>query len=497
MMRLAIVTILAISRLCSAGDPQQIAAAGIDDHAKAAYFVQSSSGYVFALNVADNGDVYYHMNAPSKHSWMGVGFGPSMTNTRMLISYLGDDGASLTNSCRYSSGHSEPEVEPDMIIENVSHDGYAPFSNTLSPDGILIAHAVCRNCSAWKDGALDLQNTAQQFVFALGPNETLHSDDKAANLRLHEVHGTFQLDMTVATNSTGAYGRVPAPQDPGLQKGHGFWAFANYYSSDVYNTGSDTAWFGAAHAAFMGIAFLFVLPLGALSLRLLRQVRVHAAAQLAGIAFVVVGLGLGVYTSTIYNKSKAFNSTHQIIGLLIIAAILVQVGLGLSHHLIYTRAGTPTIMGKIHRFLGISTLTLGIANGFIGLDFAGSSMVAYGAVVAVMLVIFAALSMVTHRQNQKHVYKPDKEAFIPKNHEHGAYEMNDAPFAARGYVQTPRTPFFGLARNDELNEYTARQEHQATRGVMMDGRDSSHTDTPASDRGDFLDGKWEAQQSSR
>lgn len=76
-MRTVVFTILAILRLAQAADPAEIESAGIDAQAKAAYFVLASEGYVFALNVADNGDVYYHMNAPSKHSWMGVGFGSS------------------------------------------------------------------------------------------------------------------------------------------------------------------------------------------------------------------------------------------------------------------------------------------------------------------------------------------------------------------------------------------------------------------------------------
>lgn len=495
--------ILATLRSVYAGSPSEIASAGIDPLAKAAYFVLPSSGYVFALNVAENGDVYYHMNAPSKHSWMGVGFGPSMTNTRMLISYLGDDGTTLINSCRYSAGHEEPEVESEMVIENVESDGYAPFSNTLSPDGILIAHAVCRNCSTWKNGALDLQNTAQQFVFALGPNETLHDDDTNAPLRLHTLHGNFQLDMTVATNFTGSYGRVPAPQDPGLQTGHGFWAFANYFSSSVYNTGISSAWFGVAHGVFMALAFLLILPLGALSLRLVRKVRIHATAQIIGLAFVAVGFGLGVYCSLMYNKSKSFTSTHQIIGLLILGGILIQVGLGLAHHLIYMRAGTPTIMGKIHRFLGTGILTLGIANGFIGLHFAGSSMVAYGVATAIMLLIFAIFGVLILRHNRKHVYRPDKEAFIPpptnyqdRDHEQGDFEMSEAPFASRGYVQTPRTPFFGLVRNEIREEglgfSSLREERRGKGGAKVQVAESLYADTPVEERGDQgFKGKWE------
>jgi hypothetical protein len=73
------------SRLAWTANPNEEAQAGIDDKAKAAYFVLGSAGYVFALNVAENGDVYYHMNAPAKHSWMyvcGHGRSPKRGHTR-------------------------------------------------------------------------------------------------------------------------------------------------------------------------------------------------------------------------------------------------------------------------------------------------------------------------------------------------------------------------------------------------------------------------------
>lgn len=301
-MRTFLFAFLALFGLGWAADTEEEIAAGIDNQAKAAYFVLASSGYVFALNVADNGDVYYHMNAPASHSWMGVGFGSSMENTRMLISYLSADGHTLVNSCRMSTGHSEPEWESDIIIEGIYNDTYAPYSNTLSPDGILIAHAVCRNCSKWATGGLDLSSTTQPFIFALGPNTTLEDDHKDAPLRLHTFHGTFQLDMTVATNTSWAHSRVPAPQDPGLQVGSSFWAFANYMSSNVYHTGTDAEWAQTAHAVFMCLAFLLVFPLGAITLRLVRRAMVHAVVQVFGLGLVVIGFGLGIYASKLYNK---------------------------------------------------------------------------------------------------------------------------------------------------------------------------------------------------
>lgn len=301
-MKAILLTVLAFLCLAWAANPEEEAQAGIDPNAKAAYFV--NDGYVFALNVAENGDVYFHMNAPASHSWMGIGFGGTMSNTRMIVTYMAADGHHLINSCRTSYGHSEPVHDPDCIIEGVSNDTYAPFHNTLSPDGILISHAVCRNCSTWATGSIDVHNPKQPFIYALGPNDTLKSDSLNANMRVHSLYGGFTLDMTVATNYSGWYGRVPAPQDPGLQTGHGFWAFANYFSSDPYGIGSLADWAPGAHAAFMCIAFLLIFPLGAISLRLVRRARFHASMQLVGLAFVLIGFGMGVYASTLYNKVR-------------------------------------------------------------------------------------------------------------------------------------------------------------------------------------------------
>lgn len=301
-MRSIILILLASLQLVWTADRQQMTQAGIDEHAKAAYFVLRSSGYVFALNVAENGDVYFHMNAPARHSWVGVGFGSSMHNTRMIVSYISEDGHRITNSPRMSRGQVEPEWEQDVVIDDVQSDKYAPYANTLSPDGIMIAHAVCRNCSTWATGSIDTTSTSQPFIFALGPNITLRSNELDAPLRLHDFHGSFELDMTVATNISGSYGRVPPPQDPGLQVGHAYWAFANYFSSNAYSTGHDKEWAQIVHAVFMCLAFLLVFPLGAITLRLVRRAPVHAAVQTFGLGLVVVGFALGVYASKLYNK---------------------------------------------------------------------------------------------------------------------------------------------------------------------------------------------------
>lgn len=282
-------------------DYAQEAAAGIPNYVTGAYFAKS--GYVFAISaIAENGDVYYHMNAPSSHSWYGVGFGSDMNNVRILISYLSANGHNVTNSCRMSHGNSEPVYDPDCVIENVSNDIYGPYANTLSPGAVMITHSICRRCAQWMGGGLDYNDTAQPFIYALGPNVTLRDNSPAANLRMHEFHGVFTMDMTKATNYTGTYTRIPAPQDPGNQGQGAYWAFANAFSSTQFGTGNDTDWAGMVHGIFMCIAFLFIFPAGAIVLRTMKRAVYHAFVQVIGLGFVAVGFAAGVYASTIYNK---------------------------------------------------------------------------------------------------------------------------------------------------------------------------------------------------
>lgn len=198
------------------------------------------------------------------------------------------------------------------------------------------------------------------------------------------------------------------------------------------------------------------------------------------------------------SQSKNFNSAHQIIGLAVFAAIFLQIGLGLSHHLIYMRSGLPTILGKIHRVLGISILVLGVVNGGIGLDFAGSSVVGYVIAVTIMTVIFGAISATIYFYNRHHVYRPESQPFTAPKDPADEYEMHQAPFATMGqtgYVQTPRTPFFGAVKaaswDDDPEDYrTYVQRGGDFKGGME--RQMSYTDTPASDRENPFKTKWES-----
>jgi hypothetical protein len=448
---------------------------GHDPEAHGTYFTSPNTKtapqtYVFALNVVpETGDVFFHMSAYASiqsditaFSWMGVGFGSEMKDAFMLIAYPSSNGTGLTISPRIGRGHSEPELLKDVVVEKIFSDDYAPVANQVHR-GIMIAHGVCRNCSKWATGALDLENTRQPFIFALGTDPgkgtALQSDDLDAGLRRHSFYGSFFGDMTYAI-STPEHGRVPPPNDPGAApSGVSDTNFAYAFSTKAFDTHDDSEWVPVLHGVMMSLAFVLVFPTGALLMRLLRKMGVlfHAGVQSVGFFLVVVGFGTGVYAGKQYNRTRRLGTGHQVLGLLVFAALFVQVGLGVAQHGIYRRTKRETMLGFVHRFLGPSIIILGLVNGGLGLDLAGESSrtrsqkyrrdeihadmqsgnshytIPYGVVVAVIGVLFLAILglQMFHRRHKK--YQPEQEwpGRKPTNEDdQRAYLTMDTPVSA-------------------------------------------------------------------
>src|ERR1700761_1668672 len=92
-------------------------------------------------------------------------------------------------------------------------------------------------------------------------------------------------------------------------------------------------------------------------------------------------------------QSRSFNSAHQIIGLIVMAAIFAQGMIGYLHHRSFVRnqVGKP-MLSKVHKlFLGPIAFGLGLANGSIGLRLAMAytlNWVYIGLVFLVAIVLF-------------------------------------------------------------------------------------------------------------
>ncbi|MCJ1403158.1 hypothetical protein MMC11_006381 [Xylographa trunciseda] len=155
---------------------------------------------------------------------------------------------------------------------------------------------------------------------------------------------------------------------------------------------SDGNYIAIAHAVLTCLAFVIMMPLGVIFLRIFERVRWHWINQLLALSVASVGLAIGISLGLTYNKSKSFNSAHQIIGILVILAVFFQAWLGWHHHQVYKRTQRTTIYAPIHGYLGSFLILVGLANGALGLDFSEDNkyISVYLAVSIILVALMAA-----------------------------------------------------------------------------------------------------------
>jgi hypothetical protein len=253
-------------------------------------------------------------------------------------------------------------------------------------DGMLYVSARCTGCTKLAMSKIDLTSTAQPFIFALGEAgrfpATMAMDGP---LRRHAYYGMFTMDLTMATDDGG--------DDPiSLHDENESSTFVGF---DVDSDIPDLV-----HALALMLAFLIIFPLGALSIGILKSVKIHMIFQTVGLVLGVIGAASGLYLSTVYNRSKHFTSGHQIIGLILVIALIGQWVGGFLHHRHFARSGVPWMNGlpiKSHRMvIGPLILILGLINGAIGFRFAIANQynrvyipIAVVVLIVVTLTIFA------------------------------------------------------------------------------------------------------------
>jgi len=153
------------------------------------------------------------------------------------------------------------------------------------------------------------------------------------------------------------------------------------------------------HGTFMGFAFAFLFPFGAIIIRSASfrgLVWVHAVIQIFAYTLALVGLGLGVYIA-IYPESqlKASNG-HPIIGIIVVSALVFQPIGGVLHHQMYKKHGKRTIWAITHVWWGRIIVTLGIINGGLGLMLSGNTVkgeIAYGVIAGIVWVTWVAVAV--------------------------------------------------------------------------------------------------------
>lgn len=312
----------------------------------------------FSLNVAnDSADLYIYFASPA-YSWVGVGFGTQMENSLMFIMYQNEDGDNVTLSPRLGSKKSEPTFAPEFNIDILP--------GTQVNDNEFILKAVCRNCRVWRGGFLNVQSQAQPMFYAFGDGNDVQSNSKSANLKRHVRYGHFTMDMTAAIGAGG----VPAATS----------ASKNITAGEMIKDSDPTR---IAHAIIGCVALFVIWPLNILIAGFFKNIRIHVVLSVVIVVFLIVAYSLGISTSTQYNRSKHFNSAHQILAFISLVPILL-----LSILPIPSVASLHAKIRSLHTPLVSATFVLLVIGAGLGLHLASQTRPIILAYSAVSLGVF-------------------------------------------------------------------------------------------------------------
>jgi hypothetical protein len=241
--------------------------------------------YALAVNVpspSTSNDLYFTFRGPASSSWCAFGLGgkgQNMNDALIFVVYLGEDGKSITVSPRLGTGHVQPQYTSDVKI-TLMNDSHHETGN----DGGYFVDFHCTNCRSWAGGnSIDITNTEQDMIFALGPDGSLKSDDLNANIQQHDFDqmGGFTLNLKEATGPGGL------PSEADLDSSSGSAGGGTTHRSISVGF----------HALLMVGGFLVVLPAGYLVLRVMEKAFLHGAVQTFGLLVIAIGSVVGVIIS--------------------------------------------------------------------------------------------------------------------------------------------------------------------------------------------------------
>lgn len=158
---------------------------------------------------------------------------------------------------------------------------------------------------------------------------------------------------------------------------------------------TDSNWPNIIHALCLCGALIFLMPTGVVFLRISpNSVRWHWLNQSLATGIAIIGILIGFYLSSMYTKSQSYGSAHQILGILILLAIVAQWGVGFWHHYMYKKTHSPTKLGPIHRYFGYVIFFGAILNGGIGLTWSYASnavVIGYSITMAILGLVIVGV----------------------------------------------------------------------------------------------------------
>lgn len=214
-----------------------------------------------------------------------------MDNSLIFMAYSDSSGKNITLSPRLSYGHVEPSYTNNITVE--------VLPGTQISDGNYTVNAMCMNCRSWKGGSIDPTNTAAKFIYATGPGGNLKSNSLTAGIKRHDLYGAFTMDLTKAFGVKG----VPVIQ------------FADGTGTVQTQDNSDRDLAPPAHAVLMILAFVGMMPVAVMVLRILNSPKWHGVAQTGSALVALLGTVVGIKAGMQYNRVRDTQNEFDITSL--------------------------------------------------------------------------------------------------------------------------------------------------------------------------------------
>lgn len=202
-----------------------------------------------------------------------------IARTRAWLTPLAKD---ITVSPRIANGNSEPSFNPNISITMLPNSD--PKYN-----GRYVANWKCTDCRQWRGGEININETAQKMIYAVGPSRAqLDSSRGDAALRRHDWYGKFTINLQQAQGDPDNFVNLKPLKSDG--------------AAELGDPTSDRDFASPAHAVFMTGTFVILFPLGTLWLRSFESVRLHWMTQVLGVLAIFIGAAIGINLSKQYNR---------------------------------------------------------------------------------------------------------------------------------------------------------------------------------------------------
>ncbi|KAK7719730.1 hypothetical protein SLS64_001910 [Diaporthe eres] len=330
-----------------------------------------------------SGNIYFQISAPTTYSWVALGTGSQMSGANIFIMYQ-DGTGNVTVSARPGTGHQQPQYDASTASQITVLSGSGVNGDTM------VANVQCANCESWSGGTLDVASSSSSWIGAWKSGSALNSASPSAAISYHDAHSEFNLDLSQASIESdsnpfsGAAATTPTTGSSGSS------------GSTTVRPSQTVIW---AHGLGMAIAFAVLYPLGSAVMPLFGKWYIHSAWQMVSWLLMWACFGLGVYGAQ--QRNMLFTNSHVQLGTVVVCVLAIQPALGFIHHSQFAKTGSRGIFSHAHIWWGRIWLVLGVINGGLGLQLAGSSnslIIAYSVIAVVMYLVYAVVkSLVSFR----------------------------------------------------------------------------------------------------